>query len=180
MIKKNLIITTCSIASLIVIYFIIFIVQNSTLEHSLVKNYNEGDQVSDYKNKLAFIRCNSNILDPEFATIFFIKNEGNMGFYKPKKIFMGSYNDWGTSYTGGATIKKATFFELVKMAKEDCNQFKSAKGNPSDETINWYYSPYTLESLQFEEPELTDEEVEIKRQETLEYLKKIKEVKNKQ
>lgn len=151
MIKKIVTIVIILIVSLIAIYFTIFLIQNFTLEKSLVQNYNEGEKVSG--DELAFTRCNYNVLDPEFATTFFIKEEGNIGFYRPNKIFWGSEQDWDNSYTGGTTIKNTTFPELVEMVKDDCYQFQEGHGDYYGEDLAWSYSPYEPE------PEMTEQDI---------------------
>lgn len=131
MVKRILKIVMLSILSLPLIYFGIYNIQNQTLKRSYV-SYNEG-QGSD-----SFIRCNSNVLEPEFANIYFAGDEGHISF-KKTKMFFQTNEEWKRSRLGGTTIKNTTFPELVKMVKEDCSQFQDDYNNPDSNGIDWGY-----------------------------------------
>ena len=132
MVKKILKILVLLILSLPLVYFGVYHIQNQTLKASYV-SYNEG-QGGD-----SFIRCDLNIFEPEFTDVYFTGDEGNISF-KKTKMFFQTDEEWRQSRTGGTTIKNTTFPELVKMVKEDCDQFKQAKGEYHDKTMNWSYS----------------------------------------
>ena len=117
-----------------VIYGVFCMLQNYQIKGALEK-YNE----SELDDKHALIRCNYNILLPEFAYVFFAMDQGHISFDQIKKVFW-STQDWDTSSTGGTTIKNTTFPELVKMVKEDCGQFQDGYDNPDPDGPAWTYS----------------------------------------
>jgi hypothetical protein len=160
MVKRILKIVMLSILCLPLIYFGAYYIQNQTLKRSYV-SYNEG-QGDD-----SFIRCNWNIIEPKFASVYFAGDEGHISF-KKTKMFFQTDEEWMQSRTGGTTVKNTTFPELVKMVKEDCGQFKQPKGDFRDKTINWSYGPYTPE------PEKTPEQLQQK--EMLERAQEISDV----
>lgn len=167
MIKKTLKAVVLLIFGAIIIYFLSFFLQNQIIKKSLEKF---NGQPLDQSNIL--IRCNSKFLEPEFAYIFFTGDEGHVSFDSLNKVIWKA-EDWDNSYTGGTTIYKTTFDELIKMVKEDCSQFQESKGDwRKDETINWSYSPYTPpeepEESAEPKPKRTEEELERERQLILE------------
>ena len=119
----------------VIIYFSIFLIQNFTLKRSVSQDY--GDNIVFDGDIRDFVRCNMNILKPEFAYLYKIGKTADADFYKPKHLFSQTEQEWDDSYTGGTTIKNTTFPELVAMVKEDCNQFQD--GGSKGE-IEWRYS----------------------------------------
>jgi hypothetical protein len=115
----------------------LFFIQNRQIKHSL-EEYNEA-KINDVH---ALVRCNYNILKPEFAYIFFAMNQGHISFDQVNKIFW-KVSDWKNSYTGGTTVKNTTFEKLVKMVKGDCSQFQ--KGGRRGE-MEWIHSPAPTEN----------------------------------
>ena len=149
------------IISIPIIYFGIFFIQNYSLKNSFAKEEN-----TKFDEDTKFIRCNYNILEPEFAFTFGTGDGGRIGFYRPKHFFYQTEQEWDDNDIGGTTIENTTFPELVKMVKKDCSQFQKSKGNYTDETINWSYSSYTPE------PVLTPDEQAVKeRQDLVENLR---------
>ena len=106
------------IISILIIYFLIYFIQNYQIKTSLEK-FNK-QKIGIVQDDL--IRCNWSIFSPEFAYVWF-DNEGNISFDKQNKIFWDK-NDWKNTSTGGTTIKNTTFPQLLKMVKEDCYQFQ--------------------------------------------------------
>lgn len=62
-----------------------------------------------------------------------------MGFYGSSKLFYQDEQSWLDNRTGGATVKNATYEQILSMVKEDCSQFQQPKGDPKNESINWRY-----------------------------------------
>jgi len=123
------------IIMLLFFYSIFFILQNHEIKNALEK-YNEAELNDEH----ALIRCNYNIMEPEFAYVFFAMNQGHISFDQINKIFWKA-KDWKTSSTGGTTIKNTTFPELVEMVKDDCSQFQGGHGDFYGEDLAWSYSP---------------------------------------
>ena len=186
--KKNIKIGLLSILGLIVIYFGTFYMQNYLLKKNLYKNYIFQYNTEDLV-KYDFERCNLNIFYPEISFIELEKSEyigDDFGvyFYKPKNFFFQTTKEWENSYIGGATIKNTTFPELLKMVKEDCEQFQKPRGHANDKIINWRWSSYNKEEEELEKKQREKEQKENLRQmraesemtdeEWNEFIKKIK------
>ncbi len=112
--------------SILMICIGIYLIQNQTIKKSFI-NYNgdNGDNI--------FIRCNYNILEPEFTYAVELNlitdngieiNKKMLSFHKIKKIFSQTELEWKNSRIGGTTVENTTFPELVKMVKQDCSQFQ--------------------------------------------------------
>jgi hypothetical protein len=153
MLKRTLKILVLLILALPFIYISVYYIQNLTLKESFV-TYNEG-QGSD-----SFIRCNSNIFEPEFVDIYFTGDEGNLSFKKTKMLFQ-SDEQWRNSRIGGTTVTNTTFEELVKMVKKDCSQFQYGYANPDPEGPRWTYTGASSDD-EVEAQEPTEEERRLK------------------
>jgi len=128
------------ITSLIVLFLVliigIYIIQNYSFQKSFEDNY-QKEKIRDTQD---FIRCNYNLLNPEFAFLFDL-GEGedkHIAFHKTKNLLSLTEEEWDTTYTGGTTITNTTFPELMKMVKEDCSQFQQGGRNGK---MEWIYSP---------------------------------------
>ena len=172
-IKKIFVMIALLIAGLTTIYFTIFLIQNI----SLVKSYSIENDVELNTEDTKFIRCNYNILKPEFAYTFPFSDKIHVSLLRSEKLFSQTGQEWDNNEIGGTTIENTTFDELVKMVKEDCSQFQKAKGSASDETINWSYSPYTYEPTE-PKVEYTEGMIETERQRVLDQYNRVQEIKN--
>lgn len=135
--KKTIIIPIVIAIVIPFTYFGPLPLQNYFLTYSFSEEFNENL----YTENTAFVRCNDDFWNPEFAYTFIIDNKVHIGFYKSDNLFYQQSDGWDKNRTGGTTVKNTTFEELLKMVKQDCSQFQKPKGNPDDETINWRYSP---------------------------------------
>lgn len=176
------------INKLMVIFILILLVVLTALYGA--SQYNTKKSLNDYwygdENKAInaseILRCSFSLFKPD---VVFVSDhvllddidEMKVYFYKIMNIF--SKEDDNREFIGVTTIENTTFPELVKMVKEDCSQFQKAKGDPSDKTINWSYSPYEPEPEKEPEPELTEEQIEAKRQQALDQINLINEMKGK-
>ena len=161
MLKRVLKITLIVFSLLLLIYIVIFQLQNYFINQGTENSFlNSGVEDGDFNNYKT-IRCNLNILEPKviFISDLFYENDSALSifFYNIENSFSKKVEE---IRTGGTAIRNTTFPELVKMAKEDCSQFQQSKGDFNEETINWSYSPYTPEPP---EVELTEEEKEAER-----------------
>lgn len=143
--KKNILkIGILSILSLILVYFVVFVIQNYYLSKSI-----EYRWLSSKSTKLLSydtVRCNWNIFKPEIAfvdeSVVLDKfREMEIFFYKPKKLFSQTQQEWEDSYVGGTDIKNTTFPQLLAMVKDDCYQFQKDYDNPkvNEGGIDWGY-----------------------------------------
>ncbi len=151
---------------LVIVYFIIFNIQNYFLLNSLNK-YWTNDQNEDFKLiNYESVRCNWNIFKPEVA---FVDKSITLGdieeleifFYKAKNLFKVANEDWENSYTGGTTIKNTTFPQLLAMVKEDCYQFQI---NGKKENISWIWMKYDKEKEEKEKYSIDEDEMALLKQ----------------
>ena len=118
-------------------------------ETKLVIKY--PDKYEQYRT----VKCNSlNFFEPGYAFIGKRPERDHEIFFFNVSSKEAFFMELNPEYTGGTTIKNATFDELVAMVKDDCEQFKEARGDFRDTTINWSYGKYEPE------PEKTPEEIE--------------------
>ncbi len=150
-----------SILSLIVIYFGIYIFQNYIAKKTF-QEYNKEKLGEESKSYL--IRCNLNILNPQYAYTFFLDNKGEISFENPNNIFPNK-NDWEKSYIGGTTVQNTTFKNLLSMVKDDCYQFQKdynwaeTWGTEKEKTeLRWKWSRSETEEEKREEKEKEEQE----------------------
>jgi hypothetical protein len=105
---------------IITLYFAIIFLQSVFLTRS----YSIENRVELNNENTKFIRCNRSILNPEFAYTFPFSDTIHISFFTTAKWLSLTEEEWDNSRTGGTTVKNTTFDELVKMVKEDCDQFK--------------------------------------------------------
>jgi hypothetical protein len=178
--KRILTIFALLVLGVLIIYFGTFLIQNSTLKRSISQDY--GDNIVFDGKIRDFIRCNMNILKPEFAYTYKIGETADVDFYNSINLFSQTEEEWDNSYTGGTTVKNVTFPELVAMVKEDCEQFKrgyldyTGYEDLSEEekrekyyeierkNLGWTYTPAPKKT-----EEMTEEEIENKANTILSY-----------
>jgi len=130
--------------------------------------YSQSEKIQKIIKNYDIVQCRHSIFKPKYSIVahkYYSEDRQtyDVAFYSPIRHNILS-SSWQIDYTGGTTVKNTTFDELVAMVKDDCNQFQEAKGDPSDEVINWSYSPYIPEKEEEPEEELSNEEIEELRQ----------------
>jgi len=137
--------------SIPILYLGVFLIQSHTLKNSFAK-----EQIAKFDEDTKWIRCDSRILEPEFAFAFGTGNGGRIGFYRSENLFYQTEKEWENNEIGGTTVINTTFPELVKMVKKDCYQFQEDYDNPLVDKggIDWGYRevepPKTEEELKME------------------------------
>jgi len=164
--KKIILVILITLILSLLVYTGIYFIQNKTMKNSFIKFYGL-EKYTEKSKPYSFQGCNLNIFNPEFAYLTG-RTRILIVFYKPKSLFNPSEVEWKKSYIGSTEVKNTTFPQLLKMVKEDCEQFKKSKGERTDKTINWSYGKY--KSLK----EKTPEELEKEKKEEGEIERKIK------
>jgi len=153
--KRTMKIIGIALLPLTTIPIILFFVQTYCLTHSFLKEQN-----TDIRADNGFIRCNYELLEPEFVYLFSTGNGAQMGFYKSERLFYQTEKEWDFNRTGGTTVKNTTFPELVKMVKKDCSQFQEDFDAEDPETqIDWGYREADPPEPPKTQEELAEEEI---------------------
>ena len=159
--KKKIILGISIIIFLTMLYLMFFWIQNIVLTNSFVK-YNEG------QGKDSFVRCNWDILHPEFASIYHFGDKIRISFKKVDNIFLVSDKEWMDSYIGGTTVKNSTFPQILKMVKEDCYQFQKTFYQGDDNKLYWTYTKKIEKRIKTKEEIGEEKKREIERQKKIE------------
>ncbi len=163
--------------SFVLLYFVSFWIQNIIIKKN-IDNYILSFQYNvENIKKRDVVRCNYNILRPEFAEVE-LENRNNrdilyISFWKGDILFRITKENWRKYKVGGTTISNTTFPQLLAMVKEDCYQFQKSNNwyNKESKEIKWNWSrAETKEEREKRELERKEEE---KKQE--EFIKKLKE-----
>ncbi|PID83162.1 hypothetical protein CSB11_02345 [Candidatus Campbellbacteria bacterium] len=123
-----------------ILYFSLYYIQNKNIKtHQL--NYwfpSKGKKINKYES----VRCSYSIFDTKSV---FVSEQVILDKYKELALYFSDYsNSFFTSkvnekYLGSSKVNNTTFPELLRMVKQDCEQFQKGKGNRNDKTINWIY-----------------------------------------
>lgn len=147
--KINLIIIVA--LTLSIVYIGVYLIQNALLRQSYESNYTS--LTASYIVSSVLQRCDMNIFHPKFLRITHYKDidEKDISFYKISNLFSQTEKQWQASYTGGSSVRNATFDELLTLVKQDCSQFQDDFENPDPEGINWgYRAAPTEEEIAYE------------------------------
>ncbi|MCK5589092.1 MAG: hypothetical protein KAI16_02155 [Candidatus Pacebacteria bacterium] len=176
--------------NLIILTFFIYkpFLDNKNIKE--VINASEVETHEYFKNKVQqyeVMKCEFTLKDIKHVFVYEEKFEGELyygiEFYNLKRDSIFS-QELTSEYIGGTTIKNTTFPELLKMVKEDCEQFQKPRGHANDKIINWRWSSYNKEEEELEKKQREKEQKENLRQmraesemtdeEWNEFIKKIK------